>query len=300
MTARSLRRVDPHLPPLRNLGDDLLSVAPLRRAVTLAAPFAWIAGYFLFANLGLWAPAVACVMALSFVSYGSTSHDLVHRTLHLPSRVNNLLLSVIELLCFRSGTAYRLSHLNHHRHLLDAEDVEGAAAHGSLARAILSGPGMQMRIWIWAWRLHPAERPALLCEALGITTLAIGTLAALPLTAASLIYAALVVAGSWTFPLITVYIPHEASGETPVARTRLFRGWLVRLVAFDHLYHLEHHLYPSVPHHHWKTLADRLDPYLERAGVRPFCIAFNRRSSESGYISETSKIAHCTMMNARN
>jgi beta-carotene hydroxylase len=50
----------------------------------------------------------------------------------------------------------------------------------------------------------------------------------------------------------------------------LFRGWFVRLIAFDHLYHLEHHLYPAVPHHHWKHLAQRLDPHLARAGVRPW------------------------------
>ena len=109
----------------------------------------------------------------------------------------------------------------------------------------------------------------MLREALGVAALAIGAVAALRLSPAPLVYAALVVAGSWAFPLFTVYIPHDAHGETPLARTRLFRGWFVRLIAFDHLYHLEHHLYPSVPHHHWKTLADRLDPHFERAGVRP-------------------------------
>jgi beta-carotene hydroxylase len=103
---------------------------------------------------------------------------------------------------------------------------------------------------------------------MAIAVLAIGAIAALRFSAVPLVYALLVVAGSWTFPLITVYIPHDAHGESSLARTRMFRGWLPRLIAFDHLYHLEHHLYPSVPHHHWKTLADRLDPYLERAGVR--------------------------------
>lgn len=71
-------------------------------------------------------------MALSFVTYGSTLHDLVHRSLHLPHRWNDFLLSVIELLSLRSGTAYRLSHLNHHQHLLDANDIEGLPSTDSL------------------------------------------------------------------------------------------------------------------------------------------------------------------------
>ncbi len=70
---------------------------------------------------------------------------------------------------------------------------------------------------------------------------------------------------------IYVYLPHDAKGETTLAKTRLFRGRLFRLVAFDHLYHLEHHLYPAVPHHHWPTLAARLEPHLTHDGVRSFC-----------------------------
>src|SRR4029079_443097 len=84
-----------------------------------------------------------------------------------------------------------------------------------------------------------------------------------PWTFGPLIYAAFVTAGSWLFPLLTVYVPHDANGASELAKTRLFRGWLFRVIAFDHLYHLEHHLYPAVPHHHWAVLAVRLDPYLE-------------------------------------
>jgi beta-carotene hydroxylase len=270
MTIRTHHPLDPDLPSLQDLGDDLLVVTPLRRLITLSAPFLWMAGYIAFAAGHRWPLAVASVMALSFVSYGSTSHDLVHRTLDLPSRLNNLLLTVIELLSFRSGTAYRLSHLHHHRRLLGPDDIEGAAAHGSLIRAVASGPSLQLRIWLWAWRTHPLERTALLCEAVSIGALAIAAVFAVRYSRAPLVYAGLVIAGSWTFPVITVYLPHDAHGATPLERTRMFRGWFVRLVAFDHLYHLEHHLYPSVPHHHWKALADRLDPHFEQAGVRPY------------------------------
>ncbi len=44
-------------------------------------------------------------MLLSFLTYASTSHDLVHRNLKLPGWLNEALLSAVELLAFRSGHA---------------------------------------------------------------------------------------------------------------------------------------------------------------------------------------------------
>ena len=58
------------------------------------------------------------------------------------------------------------------------------------------------------------------------------------------------------------------------ARTLLFRGKVLSLIAVEHLYHLEHHLYPQVPHHNWPKLARRLDPYFKAAGVTPIVLGF--------------------------
>ena len=231
---------------------------------------AWRSNACATALLRWWPLAVLAVMALSFVTYGSSSHDLVHRTLRLPRRLNDFMLSLIELLSLRSGTAYRLSHMYHHRRTLASDDIEAATAHGSLLWALASGPTTQVQLWLWAWRRHKRLRPQLLAEAIGIIVLIAAATVALRWTPAPMIYVVLVIAGSWLFPLITVYIPHNGRADTPLAQTRLFRGKLIQLIAFDHLYHLEHHLFPAVPHHHWKTLARRLDPYFDRAGVTPW------------------------------
>jgi beta-carotene hydroxylase len=258
------------LPTLGELGGDLLDVTPLQLIWTLAVPFVAMGGYALFAWWRIWPLAVASVMMLSFVTYGSTSHDLVHRTLGLPRRLNDFLLSLIELLSLRSGTAYRLSHLNHHRLLLADGDIEGETAHGSLLRAVSSGPTLQVRLLLWAWRTCEPMRPRLLLEAVGIVLLIAMAIFALRFGPGPLVYVVLVVGGSWLFPLITVYIPHDGRAKEPLAQTRLFRARFVQLIAFEHLYHLEHHLYPAVPHHQWKELARRLDPHFARAGVKPY------------------------------
>jgi beta-carotene hydroxylase len=59
-----------------------------------------------------------------------------------------------------------------------------------------------------------------------------------------------------------------------LTQTRLFRGKVASIIAMEHLYHLEHHLYPAVPHHNWPKLARRLDPYFKDAGVDPVVLGF--------------------------
>ena len=69
------------LPTLDQLGRDLLDVPRWRRAVSLTAPFVLVALFFVFFARGWWLAALACPVLLSFLTYASISHDLVHRTL---------------------------------------------------------------------------------------------------------------------------------------------------------------------------------------------------------------------------
>ena len=259
---------NPHpMPTLTELGRDLLTVPRCRIAFSLALPFVLVAGYFLLASAGLWPLAVACVVALSFVTFGSVSHDLVHRSLGLPRRGNEAFLTAIELLMLRSGRAYRLSHLNHHARYPHGDDPEGAAAHGTALASLLGGPIYFIRLWVWAFLEHSAHRQRLLTEALAGGVLAIGAVAVAEFTVIPLVYIALAYGGTWVVPFATSFVPHTPRGDGSLGQTRRFRGWAARALAFDHLYHLEHHLYPAVPHHRWRALARRLDPHLDRAGV---------------------------------
>src|SRR4029077_653310 len=216
-----------------------------------------------------WPLAVLATMFISFVTYGSVSHDLVHRTLGLSRRINDVFLSLIELLAVRSGHTYQAAHLHHHARFPHEDDVEGSAARMSLSRTLLEGIVFQYRIYFWALRHAKHKRVWIIFE--GVICVAVVVVAALSyrVTIVPVVYVGLMIAGSWIIPLITSYIPHDAKATDTLHQTRAFRGRVASIIALEHLYHLEHHLYPSFPHHHSPTLAKRLDPYLEAAGIRP-------------------------------
>ncbi|HUY89925.1 MAG TPA: fatty acid desaturase [Pirellulales bacterium] len=256
-------------PRLSELGIDLLRLTNWQRTRAETWPFVAFFSYWIFAWSEHWVLAVFSLVVLSFVTYGSTSHDLVHGSLGLKRLPNDLLLSAIELISLRSGHAYQLAHLNHHARFPRHDDIEAQAARLSLVGVLLEGVVFQVRIYAWALRHPRGRRRWIIAEGIGVAAIILAALASLPWTIVPGVYAGLMIAGSWTIPLVTSYFPHDANAPDALRQTRLFRGWIARIVAFDHLYHLEHHLYPAVPHQNWPRLARRLDPWLAAAGVKP-------------------------------
>jgi beta-carotene hydroxylase len=264
--------VQPELPPLSELGEDLLEMTPLWRGAALLGPFVCTVLFFALASRGLWWLALPCLAAHTFLTYASVSHDLVHGTLGLKPRANDVLLALVELLGLRSGHAYRASHLFHHRRFPDEEDLEGAPARMSLVGALLEGPIYLWRLGLQAFRRAGArerwwmaiELAAILAYAAVAVSLWLAGVTALPA-----IYGGLLVLGSWLFPLVFVYLMHDAAGRSAFFQTRAFRGRILPALMLHHTYHLEHHLYPMVPARNWRSLGRRLDPLLEKAGVVP-------------------------------
>jgi beta-carotene hydroxylase len=256
------------LPRFAEISDGLTRITHAQLVRSLALPFVYLALYFAFATLEYWILAVTCLIVLNFVTYGSVSHDLVHANLGLSRRVNDLMLSFIELSALRSGHAYRLAHLHHHARFPHHDDVEGSAAGMTIFGALLEGVTFQPRIWLWALRNTKTDRVLVFIEGLGSLSIISLSIVLLPWSLSLFIYVVLMTVGSWAIPLITSYIPHDREGTDALHQTPRFRGKMASLIAAEHLYHLEHHLYPAVPHHHWPKLARRLDPFLDAAGIK--------------------------------
>jgi beta-carotene hydroxylase len=267
MTARDL-------PSLNELGRELLHVSRWRRLISLLVPFLLAGAFFFFAARGWWPLALACPVLLSFFTYGSISHDLVHRTLDLPAWLNEVLLCAVELIALRSGHAYRLSHLHHHAHFPAEDDIEAAVARLPLHRVFFEGMTLQWRLWWRAARQPGRSRAWVVAEGAAIALLLLVAAVSLRWIPLPALYAGLMIAGSWIFPITTVLIPHDPTGADALTQTRFFRGKVLSVLALEHLYHLEHHLYPQVPHHNWPTLARRLDPHFALAGLKPIKLLF--------------------------
>jgi len=260
------------LPPLGALGTDLLEMSSGFRAATLATPLLATALFFVCAGRGWWWLALPAVALQTFCTYASVSHDLVHGTLRLSARANDVLLAVVELLGLRSGHAYRVTHLFHHRRFPDPEDLEGAPARMSAPRVIALGPVYLWRLGIWAFRHSRAHERAWIggeCAAIAAYVAVALGLWLSGCTPVLAVYALLVTVASWAFPFVFVYLMHDAAPVSPLFQTRAFRGRIVPALLLHHTYHLEHHLYPTVPARNWHALALRLDPLLARAGVVP-------------------------------
>ncbi len=258
-------------PALADVAGDLLVTSAHQRRVALARPYLNLALFTLVAWLGWWW-ATPPVMFAVFVAVVTVTHDVVHRSLGLSHRGTEWALFLLGAVLMESGHAYRITHLQHHRLFPSRDDPEGYPAELSFPGAVLYGPVFLVRLWWWAYRRTRGDRRQrtwLLAEAAVPFVALAGGVVLFPVTPALLVYVVMAVVGSWVYPLLTVYLPHHDYGDTPLTRTRTLRGRLIPAVFLELTYHLEHHLYPQVPSHRLAELARRLDPFLDRAGVKP-------------------------------
>ena len=254
-------------PSLAELGADLLETTRRQRLIALSRPYLGVLAFAVAAWLRWWWLTPLAVFGI-FVAVVTVTHDVVHRTVGLSARAANWALFATGLVLLESGHAYRATHTQHHRLFPHPDDPEGYPASLSMIGAICYGPVFLARLWWWSYR-RGRDRGWLLVEAaVPIAALASGILA-WPYTPGVLVYALMAIAGSWVYPLLTVYLPHHDYGETPLTQTRTLRGRIIPAIFLELTYHLEHHLYPQVPSHHLPELARRLEGYLAANNVRP-------------------------------
>ncbi|WP_433045749.1 fatty acid desaturase [Dactylosporangium sp. CS-033363] len=256
-----------------DVGPELLVTSRRQRVKALARPAAGIA---LYAVVGwaaadrpaLWLLAPVVVFGV-FVAVVTVTHDVVHRAIGLGPGGTEWALFFCGLVLLESGHAYRATHLQHHRRFPRDDDPEGYPARISALGAVLYGPVFLARLWWWAFRRERGRRGWLLAEAAALPIATAAGVLLWPRTPAVLAYVVMAVAGSWVYPLLTVHLPHDQHGDSPLTQTRTLRGRVVPAVFLELTYHLEHHLYPQVPSHHLAELSRRLDPFLAANGVRP-------------------------------
>ncbi|MES2320381.1 MAG: fatty acid desaturase [Pseudomonadota bacterium] len=261
-----LTRRNADLPTLEVLDAGLRHSSSLQRAVTALLPFATLAVFALACHTRSYLLLPLIVLA-HFVFTVAYLHDVAHGSAGLNARQTHWSLFVIGVLMLQSGHAFRYSHLFHHTHCLEDEDMEGAPAHMSLGKVLLTGPVYLPRLWIKALReAGPRERRWIAAELGAAMALAGGAALLANWSLGPLLYCTFVYVGGWGYPLATAYLPHYKPGTAPLDQARTLRGTIVPVLFMNLTYHLEHHLYPQVPSMNLRRLALRLDPLLAARG----------------------------------
>lgn len=259
------------LPTLHDLGLDLCHTSTARRWVIVARPFVFAGLHAAALAYEVWW-ALPLTLAALFLSVVASAHDLVHSTLGFPPILNDVLLAAIGMIVIESGHAYRATHLQHHGRFPRDDDPEGAPAHRTYLRAVLSGPTFLFRLYWWSIRRRFSWWQVV--EGVWFVLAVVVAVVVWPTTRTPGLYVAGMVVASWSYPLMTVRLVHDPTATDPLHQTRTLRGSLVPKMFLELSYHLEHHLYPSVPSHRYAELSRRLEPVLADHGVRP--ITFGR------------------------
>jgi fatty acid desaturase len=257
------------VPRLESLGRDLLVTTHRQRWLACARPFLGLLALGTVAYLGWWWLAPVIVF-LIFVAVVTVTHDVVHGSLGLGPRQTEWALFIFGAVLLESGHAYRATHLQHHRVFPGPNDPEGDPARMTFWTAVLHGPLFLPRLWWWSYRQfrgRPGPRAWLLAEAVWACGVPLAGILLYPWSAAVLLYAALVLVGSWVYPLLTVHLPHHHYGDSPWTQPSSLRGRIIPALFLELTYHLEHHLFPAVPSHHLVELSRRLEPHFQSAGV---------------------------------
>ena len=271
MSAHRIRltRRNADLPTLEALDTELRSASPLHRLLTALLPLATVA-VFAIACAAHWYWLLPLIVLAHFVFAVSFLHDVAHGSAGLDSAQTHWALFIYGVLMLQSGHSFRYSHLFHHTHCLEDDDMEGAPARMDLWSVLLCGPAYLPRLWARALReTAPKERRWIVAELATALALVGAAAAVAGSSVAPLLYCVLVYVGGWGYPLATAYLPHYKPGNKPLEQARTMRGTIVPALFMNLTYHLEHHLYPQVPAMNLHRLAMRLDPLLAARGLRP-------------------------------
>ena len=285
----------------------LTRLSPLRSTLAVAQTFALIATVAVLAVAfwSWWAALIAVVLMAPLAhALFILAHDAAHYRLYETRWLNDLVGRACGTLAGLSMCTYRVIHRLHHNHLYGPEDPD-IALHGGYPRGrmYLARKLAKDLAGLTAWKTYayffgapaansetntaarplddtsPRLRQAARRDRWGVLSLHVATPVIAFATGWGWYYVVL-----WLVPLATVLqvifrlraiCEHGAltdlSSPLTAARTNL-PNWWQRYLLFPHHvnYHIEHHLYPAVPHYNLPGLHQALRAHgiLEGAEIR--------------------------------
>src|SRR5829696_1604007 len=146
---------------------DLVALSRWEVAKELGLPVPWFGASLLLAGWTwswpvLFLPALGCSFVF-FLTGLRVVHNAHHYALGLPRWATEWVMFVMSVLMLGSMHAVQRNHLQHHKHCMDDEDLEGYSARLNAWRALLYGPVFLVRLHMWDVGLpaRAAPTPAL-------------------------------------------------------------------------------------------------------------------------------------------
>ncbi len=247
---------------------DLVALRWWEKLWEVTLPLPWlIMSVICYANE--WRIVGAVASFFFFLTGLRLSHNAQHYCLGIPRRAHDAILATLSVLMMGSMHAVQVTHLHHHRHCLDEQDIEAGHANWPWLRALLDGPAFPVRLHYWAWSLGSAAKRRWIggeaAAVIGVAMLAWCGGAAMP--EALRWHTAAMLAGECFTGFFAVWtVHHGCDADHTIARTQ--RGWLKNFVSYSMFYHLEHHLFPAVPTCHLPELSRRLDEAHPEASAK--------------------------------
>lgn len=231
--------------------------------LTLSVP--WLVGSLVAYGCGMvWLGAIASFFF--FLTGLRQSHNAQHSCLGIGRRAHDVMLFVLSVLMLASMHAVKVTHLHHHRHCLDDEDIEAAHTKLSWWRVLVTGPLILVRLHESAWKM--ASRRDRRWIALELVTIALIAIVAMQRWMIDAIrwHVLAMFAGELLTGFFAVWtVHHGCDAEGQIARTQ--RGWMKTIISYSMFFHLEHHLFPAVPTCKLDVLATRLDRVCPEASA---------------------------------
>jgi fatty acid desaturase len=245
---------------------DLLALSRWEIVKELLLVFPWLTASLLLAHYGYYLLALP-ISFIFFLTGLRVVHNAYHYAMGISKAATEWVIFALSVMMLSSMHAIMTTHLHHHKHCMDDEDVEAESARMSGAKALLFGPMFYVRIHWMGMKLAPPRRKIWIWSEL-LANLAILCTVFFVLNIPFLKYhmIAMLVGQCMTAFFAVWTVHHDCDGKRDVART--IRNRMKSLIVFDMFYHLEHHLYPRVPTCHLQELAERLDQAVPEAAQK--------------------------------
>ncbi len=235
---------------------DLVALSRTEIIHNLLISLPWLLLSFIFATLEHWPVAIFCSFVF-FLTGLRQAHDAFHQSMGITKTGHHIVMFVLSIVMICSMHAVKHNHLQHHKHCLDDEDMEGASARMPWWKAILYGP-----VFIFLHHYHALKkgnavtRKWVIAEIL--TIVFFGTIMLLWGSKIMIYHLIVMIIGEFFTAFFAVWtVHHDCEPEKIFSRT--LRGRFLPSMFYNMFYHTEHHIFPKVPTTHLPELAKRID-----------------------------------------